>query len=479
MEWYNYEEEERIKQFYTKYTLEDFWNYWSDKEEKYMEVRIKNFELIKNIHNNTGLPYSPSGIYVKNYMELKTVWAKIRDITTCWFGIQGRKKNWNIWGKKGFGGKDVNVTAIEFLFIDIDRILKIKPATKEELEKCDILAEKIIERMATQGWNKDYIKICSGNGVQLVIRLDVPIKIPNIIFDNKLKIFIMDEEFEQIRQLIPKGIGKDIITFSNKFKNELNVEVDKSCFKLSQVGSLPFSKNFKYDGFRWRAILEIKQEGKNEGLSDYILSKLENIKIYNQKNVFVNRKASDKDIIKPGHLKEHILVKFMLENELPVGQRNNYIWCQIKCLLRDSSFDFNSEEFKQVKALMEKKQKMELNSNVPEKNIVFSKDTVNRYCINNCIPPIYTLWSNRTNKQDMKLEGLTWEEHILTDEKIELNESDDIIEDMEKCKKLLVEGDFNNKIIIRKFTNGCIEKYGEEKAKYYFDKLFYRYFSFR
>ena len=46
--WYNLSEQERIEIVYSQYTIKDFWYWWSGGEQKVMEVRIKDFPLIKD-----------------------------------------------------------------------------------------------------------------------------------------------------------------------------------------------------------------------------------------------------------------------------------------------------------------------------------------------------------------------------------------------------------------------------------------------
>ena len=111
--WYEYDENERVKNVYGKTTLQD-------NQSKVMEIRIKDFLLAKQIANKLNLPYSASGVYVDNVEQLKYVLKLAREKVTMWFGINPKKKNINKWGKKSYGGKDINVNEIGFIFIDID-----------------------------------------------------------------------------------------------------------------------------------------------------------------------------------------------------------------------------------------------------------------------------------------------------------------------------------------------------------------------
>ena len=109
MEWYEYDEKDRINNIFAKYTISDFYNWWSKNRNYVMEVRIKDFMLIKELWSRFRYPYSSSGIYIKNENELKNIISSIRDRATCWFGINPRKINYNNYGNKMFGGRDENV----------------------------------------------------------------------------------------------------------------------------------------------------------------------------------------------------------------------------------------------------------------------------------------------------------------------------------------------------------------------------------
>src|SRR3972149_3031022 len=476
MNWHELNEEKRVKDIYSKHSIEDFWNWWSNNQNRVMEVRIKDFDLIKEIANKFNIPFSASGVYVKNAEELKRVIAYARDKAVMWFGLQPRKKNWNKFGKKSFGGSDNHVGEIAYLFIDIDRIIKNGGATNNELKACDELCNKILERLSTQGWNKSYCKICSSHGLQLLIKLDYPIKLPEIEFDNKNKIFLPNEEFDKIKQIIREGLGGQISRFGKKFREELQVEIDKSCFKISNVGALHCTKNFKYDMTRWRGIVELK-DGENTGLTDYILSKENDIKIYKNKNVFIKSRTLDlKHRLTLDKLHENILIRFLLDNDLPYGEINNKLWFQFKCLLRDNKIDLSSKEFILLHKELEAKFKGDFTINLPDPKFTFDENIVNSYCINNCLPPLYKLWPNRTKKLDMKLDNIDWNIIEFVDEEMELKSDTTIQEDLKECKTLLKEGLYDNKFIVGKFLKGCIKKYGEAKTMYYFKYLIERYF---
>lgn len=476
MKWYEYDEAERVKKVYSKYTIKDFWDWWSGGEDKVMEVRIKDIELIKEVAKTYGLNWTYSGVYIWNHILLKKVIAAVRDKATVWFGIQPRKKNWNKYGKKSFGGKDVNVQEIGFIFIDIDRVIKNGVATNNDLRNADILADKILEKLATEKWNNSYLKICSGHGLQLIIKLDFPILMPSPGFNEKLKVYEYNRGYEELKKIVAKGIGADIVKFGKQFQEELGVEIDKTCFSLSRVGALPVTKNFKYKTFRWRSIVEMKDKP-NDGFSDYVLSKIENIKKFKEQNVFFKSSAHlPKTRIRKGKLMEHKLVKFMLENDFPEGGINNTLWFQLKILLRDAKFDIHGEEYKQFHQAIMKKHNRTFSENVPDKKFSFNENVINAFCVRNLIPPLYEYLPKRKNELNHNIKNLSWN-YVKISTPMKLDEHTDIDEDMAQVKKSLKKG-FGNKEILGAFLAGMLEKYGEEKTKYYHKYVFERYFGY-
>jgi hypothetical protein len=478
MEWYSLSVEDRIKEVYSKFNISDFFKWWQGDSGKYMEVRIMDYNLIKEVANKLNISYSKSGVYVNNAVQLKNVIAYCRERAVMWWGCNSRKRNWDIWGYKSFGGGNYYIDCVDTLFIDIDRCVKEGPATNEDLERANILADKILERLGTQGWDKNYCKICTGNGVQLVIKLDYPIKIPNLEYDNEKKIFIETAEYQKIIELLRKGVGPQILKLNNKLKKDLGVEIDKTCFKIACVCSLPFTKNFKYGGFTWRGIVEIKQDGVNDGLSDYIINYQD--KEYVEKKIFVNtnKQLNNIHIIKKGKLMEHKLVRFMLDNNLPHGAINNTLFFMLKCLLRDSKFDLQSEEFRLFHKQLEQKYKDNFPLNLPDVKYQFSEDTINNYCINNFIPPPYIVLSQRFKRLNMKIEDLQYSWHLQAKENIILPDDTIIQDDLKIFKSQLKEGDYQNINKVANFIKACIKKYGEKETEYFCKYIMYRYLGY-
>jgi hypothetical protein len=479
-EWHSMTEDERIKEIYSRYTIQDFWNFWSSKDSRYMEIRIKDFKLLRQIARYLDIPFSISGVYVCNAMQLRNVISLARDRCKLWFGVNPRKRNHLDDGSINFGGKDYFVENIQFLFVDIDRVFKEGLATPKELENCSIVADKIIERFSKEGWDKAYAKICSGNGVQLLLKLDVPIRMPSVEFDMAKKEYVENDDFERIKAIVRNGMGNQIIKYARRFKDKYGCEVDSGALKLMQVAALPFTKNFKYDSFRWRGIVDLK-DGVNDGLSDYVISlKNENIEFFKKRNVFSSTNVKAENFVSPGHLIEHPLVRLLLDYDLPHGAINNKIWFSLKLLLRDCHFNLKSDEFKGFHRELEKKYKDNFSLNIPERKYVFNERVVNNYCLENNIPLVYDYWSfrDKVKKLDMGIEDLNFDYRLMTDNYYQLGSDTNILQDLFVCKKKLVERSNGNKFIISRFINGCIKKYGEEKTRYYCDAIFYKFLSF-
>jgi hypothetical protein len=406
------------------------------------------------------------------------VLCDIRDKTTVWMSVNSKKRTFNKFGKKMYSGTDVGIDSITHIFIDIDRVKKEGPATNEELKQCDMLAYKVLKKLDEHGFANNYAKICSGNGIQLLIKLDVPIILPIIQYEKvgETTLPLYNEEFERIKRVIKNGIGKQMLKFSNSFKEQLGAEIDSSCFGIGKVCSLPWSKNFKYDGFTWRGIIELKT-GENVGLTDYIMNSIEDEKSF-IKNPIYGKPKREYRTLKPGKLRENELINFMLTTDLQSGI-NNTLWAQLKCLLRDSKINLNDKEWRQIHEELKTRHKRTFTLNFPEEHFEFHPDVINHYCIEHGIPPVYPLWKlSRPLITDMCLEELSWKhlERISPGKKV-LPTTTTIWDDMEDCKKELVMGSFDNKEKVVFFLRGVIDKYGEVRAKYLLLYVLKDYFS--
>lgn len=274
------------------YTIEDFWNFWYDDNkdfgQSYMEIRIKNkkvdnlknFEMINRVSKEVNIPKTKSGVLVKNIKELKSVIHMCREVAQMWYGINPRKKLDDKYGMKGYSSKDGFVKGHFFIMIDIDKKDHNSAAKPKEIQEADNLADKLLADFGKNNWNQNYIKVCSGNGIQLLIKLDKPIIMPIIEQfemdkDNRLlDVVVETDEFIKLKKALIFSF-EDIFS---KFKSD-NYSIDLSSLQLGRVGSLPFTLNFKEHGITNRKLLKVVNNKKNEDITETILEKIKNFKI--------------------------------------------------------------------------------------------------------------------------------------------------------------------------------------------------------
>ena len=351
MKWYDYNNIERKKVVYDKYSTADFWDWWSGGEPAVMEVRImKDYKEIKKFAQSVKLPFSASGVYVKSAYELSFVINKFKDTHTIWFGANPKRQIISPRGWKTFSGLDIGIDKIKYLFIDIDRVTKEGAASTKDLLSADFLAEKVLEELHKNKFAEKYCKICSANGLQLLIELDEPIVMPPLVLNNKGK-YEPSPIFEQYKKVIKNGIGKVLCKFSKKFNDEYNVEIDSTGFNMGRVMALPGSFNFKHGLKVPRGLIELR-DGKNKGFSDYLMELFKSKKIktkvqdqYNNKSAEVMLKEYNLDITKA---KQNIIVNLMMDYSFPDGGINNTLWYALKILLHNQGICRDTEHYNEL-----------------------------------------------------------------------------------------------------------------------------------
>lgn len=346
--WYETTGPERQK-IYNQYSVKDFFEWWQNDPEEFMELRFDDWKKAQECSRKHKLKHNKASVFINTYENLINVLRDYRETNTIWFGINPRRPIKNAKGYNVFSGKDINVSKIKFLFLDIDREKKEGPATTEDLMRCDILAEKILKELSTEGFNKNYIKICSANGIQLLVRLDVPVNIPRPVYDSKNNIYTTPESFDKIKNLLKNGIGKVLKTYNKKYVNELNVSVDTTGFNIGRIGALPYTKNFKYGQKRDRGIVEIKNDGVNEGFAEYLSS------LYSDSDKRVVAKKNITPVISGeeytvslNNLHANKIIKLMIDYEFPDGGINNTLWYAAKILLHQNGITEEDAEFRKV-----------------------------------------------------------------------------------------------------------------------------------
>src|SRR6056297_2747742 len=90
--WYEYDNNDRVKNVYSKYTIKQFWDWWSDNDNEFMEVRIKDFIAIKEYSINNYIPMSKSGLYVNDYEKLYKVIKHFGQEKVMWFSINPKRR---------------------------------------------------------------------------------------------------------------------------------------------------------------------------------------------------------------------------------------------------------------------------------------------------------------------------------------------------------------------------------------------------
>jgi hypothetical protein len=329
--------------------------------------------------------------------------------------------------------------------------------------------------------DKSYCKICSGNGVQLLIKLDFPIRMPFPEYELKGERYEKkyNIEFEKIRNKFTKGLRRQITGFSNyKLKQKLACNVDGNAFKLSQISALPYTKNFKFDSFRWRGIIELQDKEKNEGLADYILAiKLE----YLDENNIMGRKRKEisaDNRLMIHNIYQHRLVKLMLENDLPHGKLNNTLWCQMKCVIRDSEINIKHPKFIEFHKELEAKYNDKFTLNMPKEDIQFSETVINNYCIENKIPLIYDYMPRKCKPNLLKLEDFVLD---ITLKKPMMRfdfAGENILEKMQSAKSQMKTGKGNGKIL-DSLLYQIQEHYGKDIVFYLWEqKVIQKFFNY-
>jgi hypothetical protein len=353
--WYEYGLKERYEKIYSKYSIKEFFKWWiGDDEDSFMEIRYDDWKIVKFCNESLNFINNKNSLFINKDWQLEKLIKISRDKSTLWFGINPRRFLPHI----GISGKDININKLKFLFVDIDRVESNKngPATNEDLMNADFLANQLLEELGKAGFNKNYVKICSGNGLQLLIKLDVPINIPKPIYNEERGVYSEEQNFIDAKQIIQKGIGKILPTFSNKFKEDYKVEIDKTGFNIGRVGALPYSFNRKYEKHLPRGIVEFKTNEENIGFSDYLNNIYEDSSSRTKVSSSFKTKTpivmSEEYKIINNELSKNMIVDLMLNYKFPNGGINNTLWYGIKILLHSNGINNRSEEYIKIHHLL-------------------------------------------------------------------------------------------------------------------------------
>lgn len=356
MEWYEATDLERYKAFNKKFSLKQFFEWWQDSEDEYMELRVKDVELITEYCNKYKAPRSAGGVFVNKHWQLEKAVAFFRKRTTVWFGVNPRRRVKNVYGKYKFTGKDIGISRIKFLFIDIDRKHKSGKASNEDLMNAELLSRKVHNELVNAGFGNNYVKICSGNGLQVLYKLDVPFELPLPTYDYEKKLVYEDEIFLKVKNTLYKGIGPIISSFSKKASEDLNAEIDSTGFNLNRVAALHETFNFKYEKPIPRGIIALESGSVNDGFSDY----LKGIYASNESKADLKKKFNPKAIIELtdaqkaslNNLNKNSIVRLMTEFRFPDGGINNTLWYGLKILLHAAGVIKTDSEYVKTHSIL-------------------------------------------------------------------------------------------------------------------------------
>lgn len=378
--------ENKAGEVYSKFSFEDFWNYISPDNRFIYELRIKtkksdskdSKEYIKEIGKFFHIPYHYSGVFVKNVSELRKVcvFCYQKELTLY---ISSNPKRKSLYSGNAryptYNGKMQSDEAIVSLLIDFDANEELK--NNKEIDSAEE-AYKVARKFLEDNKNiKNYLMLCSGNGVQIRIKLDGPIYLPAPTYDQNNE-FIITDEFDAYRYILKEAMREILPKYSTG-----NIFVDMSSLELARVGRCPFSRNWKNENNpKFSGIIEIKDEEENSGLSQHILSFFEKTKEKrSQAKKYENNRTLAKEFTHSAStIRFSPLAVALLKDRLPEGGRNNRLIYQFKLLVKNNNLDFNNVEIRELFRDMERIQGDIFPTNDPGAGL-FSPDSVNIYFI--------------------------------------------------------------------------------------------------
>jgi NurA-like 5'-3' nuclease len=375
--------------------IENFWEWFNPNNNVY-EFRIMNFELIKHIVKSLNIPYSVSGLYISTIEEYKSVLPYIKGKENVWLSVNPRKQAYLVSKDnkiyKSYTGKDIGVESINHIFIDIDPIEKRFENRINNLKKMYEFVKILLNDLKQQNITNVAL-ICSGYGYQLLIKLDVPLMLPEQTWDGKN--YISNTNFESYKILIKKVFFSKLFKKYGSVAKDYGCDIDKSACNIGRIFAAPGTMNIKHNKSVPRVVLNLG-DGENNGLSDWLIDEIKNVKTAQVYNVNTNNKQlSSYFKLTEKTLINNELVQFILKtNNLPEGGRNNMLLFSLKCLIKDNNIDFNSSVVKHIKMLLDNKWGRNNPMNIPENRFHFSSNIPNNFCIYNSLPLLYKFYSD-------------------------------------------------------------------------------------
>jgi len=454
--------------------LKEFWKWFNPNEDVY-EFRIKNFILLKHIAIQLGLNYSASGIYFSTLSEYQKLISMIKGRETVWLSVNSKKPAINKWGRKGFNGLDVGIESLNYLFIDIDPKHKNQGERIDKLKNMYKFVEILLKDLKTQNI-KDCCVICSGYGWQILIKLDIPLLMPDQVWDKENKVYILDSNFEKYKVLAKKTFLDRVRKIHNKTALEYDCDIDASASNIGRVFAAPGTDNIKYNKSVPRKVVMIGKEP-NTGLADWLLDELDNIKqapVYNSsrvsKNIAKHFQLNEKNLIK------NELVQFILKNDLPSGGGNNLLIFSLKCLIKDNSINFNSEVVKHLSMLIDRKWNTTIAFNCPDNKYHFNPNVVLTYCVLHRLPLLYKSYYEykAVKPRDIKEHIFTMENYKAYPGKIKMQYTEgDLYKTLIEIKKeiMIITDDTEFMKILYSSLKFVEDSYGSKDVKYIFDEV--------
>lgn len=450
--------------------LEQFWE-WLNPDNDYYEIRIKNYNLIKFIAEKLNISYSASGVYINNLEDYKKILPYIKD-ETVWISVNPKKQcylNYNDKTYKSFSGKDVGIQSINHIFIDIDPINKGVDRV-ETLKKMYEFVKIILQDLEKQNI-KNYCVVCSGYGLQILIKLDVPLMLPEQVWDEKSKGYILSSNFDNYKRLIKDVFLSRLRKKFSCLAKDYDCEIDKSCGNIGRVCAFcPETYNIKYNTKVLRKILILKNEEENKGLSDWLIDEIKNIKTVVK---YSNNKPKQLDNyfkLTEKNLINNELVQWILKNDLPKGMRNNYVVYSLKCLLKDNNISFNSDIVKHIRMVIEQKWGESIPFNIPEDRFHFSSNIINSFCIYNRLPLLYKFYYDNRPLKPRNVEKHiftynNYQKYPIKDLSVKV-EGDDTVQRVYNLRKMLLDIKDNFEFVNKLYSGLYYMEISKDDIKY-------------
>lgn len=394
----------------TNPTLIDYWNFITHNNSSCsFEVRIKNYDWLKVVATKLEIPYSKSGVYVNDYLKLFRVIKLVREKQTVWISVNPKRKSFYENQKfKSFNGTDASIEQITNIMIDIDRKVKGKlPASPEQkllINKLSSILLKDLEKLGVA----TYMKVDSGNGIQIVIPVE-PLWLPEQVYDEKTQTYVLSDVVEKYKNLVKSTFGAMVMRKYNSHEivKEYNAEIDESSFNIGRVMALHGSLNLKYELPILRRAFFIKVEEsnmENKGLMSAMLKNLDDVVPTTR---YITKNKYNIDIL--GEQKNYTiktiynspLVKLLLSRRLPEGDRNRSLILPLKILLNKNNIDLRSPEVQKLRQQIESVQGGSFPFNSTKDFMIFSTNTITKYCVNNFIELPYEILPQYGYKEDM------------------------------------------------------------------------------